>query len=276
MHPGQSDTPDDEHEYYHLRITESFSRILQLVQQQDGHLSLNAENGKLYITVALPECSKTFRAEFEAPLTEYSSVAAAKKDEQWTHLGIIAQKIRMVATAESFDQLRQNIVQAEEGTRKTHFRAWENVTEEAVREKQRRKLSTVPRKRIHSKKSSPSKDPVSSKCSKPPVVADIIRPAHPLLGLPEVSDTDENSLRSRISEICKTARERRSDFEARIAAVYTAASLSPSARDQQLELIKSDLLAFIDGLLGNEELTRVFPPFSNSNLGVVKGSTSGD
>nr|VZI00189.1 unnamed protein product [Spirometra erinaceieuropaei] len=177
----------------------------------------------------------------------------------------------MVATAESFDQLRQNIVRAEEGTRKTHFRAWENVTEEAtVREKHRRKLSTVPRKRIHSKKSSPSKDPISSKFSKPPTVADIVRPAHPLLGLPEVSDADGNSLRSRISEICKTARERRSDFEARIAAVYTATSLSPSARDQELELIKSDLLAFIDGLLGNEELTRVFPPFSNPNWASTK------
>ncbi|VDL98209.1 unnamed protein product [Schistocephalus solidus] len=95
----------------------------------DDHLQLNLnrleDSSKRWlmsfnhITVESLEGCKTFQAEFEAPLTEYYSVAAANQSEQWTHLGIITQKIRMIATAESFDQLRQNIVRAEKGTRKT-------------------------------------------------------------------------------------------------------------------------------------------------------------
>uniref|UniRef100_A0A0X3Q159 RNA polymerase II elongation factor ELL n=1 Tax=Schistocephalus solidus TaxID=70667 RepID=A0A0X3Q159_SCHSO len=139
-----------ENEYFHLRITESFSRILQLVQEQNSRLHLNAENGQLHITVESLEGCKTFQAEFEAPLTEYYSVAAANQSEQWTHLGIITQKIRMVATAESFDQLRQNIVRAEKGTRKTHFRVWENASKETVRETHRKRPSTVLPKRLPS------------------------------------------------------------------------------------------------------------------------------
>ncbi|VDN11380.1 unnamed protein product [Dibothriocephalus latus] len=99
---------------------------------------------------------------------------------------------------------------------------------------------------------------------KPQAVTDVVRPTtYPLLGLPEVSGTDRTSVYNRIFEICKAARKRRADFEARIAATT---SLPPSARDQELEvrtLIKSDLIAFTDGLLSNEELIRAFPPFNS-------------
>ncbi|VDM02700.1 unnamed protein product [Schistocephalus solidus] len=74
------------------------------------------------------------------------------------------------------------------------------------------------------------------------------------MGLQEISDTSGTSLLNRISEICKTARKRRSDFEARITALYTTTSLSPSARDQELEhisLSRNGLVAVRESLFSS-------------------------